>query len=215
LNFLDHIRPWTISRQLWWGHRIPVWQCDACGERAASTTPPQRCPRCGGQTLAQDPDVLDTWFSSGLWPFATLGWPADTTDLRYFSTKIWNAARFVLMNLGEFDPRAPAPAPAVLSAADRWIRSRYARLVEDVTAHLEAYEFDRTARALYDFIWSEYCDWYLEMAKVDLQAGTPTPASPARGGARERGNAGTRQERRNAVQHTLWYVLSNTMKLLH
>ena len=317
LNFLDHIRPWTISRQLWWGHRIPVWQCDACGERAASTTPPQRCPRCGGQTLAQDPDVLDTWFSSGLWPFATLGWPADTTDLRYFypgdvlvsdrgilflwiarmimlglhftgdvpftdvyvaptvmtldgrrmsrslgtgidpmemveargygadavrfalvsrcsqeqqdlrfsekmiadvrnfSTKIWNAARFVLMNLGEFDPRAPAPAPAVLSAADRWIRSRYARLVEDVTAHLEAYEFDRTARALYDFIWSEYCDWYLEMAKVDLQAGTPTPASPARGGARERGNAGTRQERRNAVQHTLWCVLSNTMKLLH
>src|SRR5256886_1224564 len=225
LNFLDHIRPWTISRQLWWGHRIPVWQCEACGERAASTTPPQRCPRCGGQTLAQDPDVLDTWFSSGLWPFATLCWPADTTDLRYFypgdvlvsdrgilflwiarmimlglhftgdvpftdvyvaptvmtldgrrmsrplgtgidplemveargycadavrfalvsrcsqaqqdlrfsekmiadvrnfSTKIWNAARFVLINLGEFDPRAPAPAPAVISAADRRSRS--------------------------------------------------------------------------------------------
>src|SRR5439155_23808760 len=112
-------------------------------------------------------------------------------DVRNVARKIWNAPRFGLMNLGAFDPRAPAPAPAVLSAADRWIRSRYARLVEDVTAHLEAYEFDRTARALYDFIWSEYCDWYLEMAKVDLQAGTPTPASPARGGARERGNAGT------------------------
>src|SRR5438128_3055795 len=303
LNFLDHIRPWTISRQLWWGHRIPVWQCEACGERAASTTPPQRCPRCGGQTLAQDPDVLDTWFSSGLWPFATLGWPADTTDLRYFypgdvlvsdrgilflwiarmimlglhftgdvpftdvyvaptvmtldgrrmsrslgtgidpmemveargygadavrfalvsrcsqeqqdlrfsgkmiadvrnfSTKIWNAARFVLMNLGEFDHRAAGPESTTLLTADRWIRSRYARLVDTVTGNLEAYEFDKTARALYDFIWSEYCDWYLEIAKVDLQdARTQDPGS---------------RIRRHAVQHTLWYVLSNTLTLLH
>ncbi len=318
LNFLDHIRPWTISRQLWWGHRIPVWQCDACGERVAAAGPPATCPKCGRHALTQDPDVLDTWFSSGLWPFATLGWPNDTPDLRYFypgsvlvsdrgilflwiarmimlglhfmddipftdvyvaptvmaldgrrmsrslgtgidplemveargygadavrfalvsrcsqeqqdlrfsekmiadvrnfNTKIWNAARFVLMNLEDFDPGVPPPAPTALSAADRWIRSRYARLVADVTAHLEAFEFDKTARALYDFIWSEFCDWYLELGKVDLQQGTPTPASLARGGARERGNAGTRQpKRRQAVQHTLWLVLSNTMKLLH
>src|SRR5574341_429902 len=84
LHFLDHIRPWTISRQLWWGHRIPVWQCDTCGERTAAKMRPERCPKCGGTALRQDPDVLDTWFSSGLWPFATLGWPAETADLRYF-----------------------------------------------------------------------------------------------------------------------------------
>ena len=299
LHFLDNIRPWTISRQLWWGHRIPVWQCDACAARVASQSAPQRCPTCGGKALTQDPDVLDTWFSSGLWPFATLGWPRQTPDLRYFypghalvtaneilflwiarmimvglhfmndipftdvyvaptvltlegrrmskslgtgidplemadgrgygadavryalvsrcsqvqqdlrfsekmiadvrnfSTKIWNAARFVLMNLGEFDPREEGPEATTLLTADRWIRSRYARLVDTVTGNLEAYEFDKTARALYDFIWSEYCDWYLEIAKVDLQPGTRA------------------QQRRHAVQHTLWYVLSNTLQLLH
>jgi valyl-tRNA synthetase len=292
LHFLDNIRPWTISRQLWWGHRIPVWQCDACGERTAAKTRPERCPKCAGTVLQQDPDVLDTWFSSGLWPFATLGWPADTADLRYFypgdvlvtaneilflwiarmimlglhfmddipftdvyvaptvmtldgrrmskslgtgidplemadgrgygadavrfalisrcsqgqqdlrfsekmiadvrnfTTKIWNATRFVLLNLDGFDPRTPAP-PEALGLPERWIRSRYARVARAVTAYLEAYEFDRAARVLYDFIWSEYCDWFLEMAKVDLP------------------------HRRGPVQHTLWSVLMGTMRLLH
>jgi len=326
LDWLDHIRPWVISRQLWWGHRIPIWQCGACGERTASKTPPARCPACGGASLTQDPDVLDTWFSSALWPLATLGWPQETDDLRYFyptsvlvtdrgiiflwvcrmimfglefrdevpftdvyihptvltldgrrmskslgtgidplemadtrgygadavrfalvsrcsqaqqdlrfgekmiedvrnfNTKVWNAARFVLMNLGEFDGRGPGPARDLLSVADRWIRSRYARVATEVTDDLDAYEFDRAAKALYDFIWSEYCDWYLEVAKVDLQA---RPPMPARSGARERGSrhagsTGSRrgegprpEDRRYAVQHTLWYVLSNTMKLLH
>lgn len=306
LDWLDNIRPWVVSRQLWWGHRIPIWQCDACGERAAGKTQPAQCATCGATSLTQDPDVLDTWFSSALWPFATLGWPQDTDDLRHFyptsvlvtdrgiiflwvcrmimfglefrdevpfadvyihptvltldgqrmskslgtgidplemadtrgygadavrfallsrcsqaqqdmrfgekmiedvrnfNTKIWNAARFVLMNLDGFDSGGPGPEPSTLSVADRWIRSRYARLAAAVTENLDAYEFDKTAKALYDFIWSEYCDWYLEMAKVDLQTGT-----------RERGNAETRQGRRHAVQHTLWYVLSDTMKLLH
>jgi len=299
LHFLDHIRPWTLSRQLWWGHRIPVWQCAACGERMAAKTQPDRCAKCGAGALEQDPDVLDTWFSSGLWPFATLGWPQDTPDLRYFypghvlvtaneilflwiarmimlglhfmddipftdvyvaptvmtlegrrmskslgtgidplemadergygadairfalvsrcsqaqqdlrfsekmiadvrnfNTKIWNATRFVLMNLDGFDHRAPAPRSTGLVMTERWIRSRYAQTARVVTGHLEAFEFDKAARALYEFIWGEYCDWYLEMAKVDLQAAPP--GSP----------------RRAAVQHTLWSVLSDTMRLLH
>ncbi|HXF82250.1 MAG TPA: valine--tRNA ligase [bacterium] len=298
LHFLDHIRPWTISRQLWWGHRIPIWWCERCGQPAAATTRPARCPACGGDGLTQDPDVLDTWFSSAIWPFATLGWPRETPDLRYFypghvlvtaneilflwvarmimmglhflddvpfadvyvaptvmtidgrrmskslgtgidplemadgrgygadavrfalvsrcsqaqqdlrfsekmiadtrnfSTKIWNAARFVLLNLEGFDHRRP-PAAADLGLADRWIRSRYAHLTPAVTAHLEAFEFDKACRALYDFIWGEYCDWYLEMAKVDLAAAPP--GSP----------------RRAAIQHTLWSVLSGAMALLH
>jgi len=304
LDWLGGIRPWVISRQLWWGHRIPVWQCAACGKRTAAKTAPARCPACGGSQVSQDPDVLDTWFSSALWPFATLGWPGDTDDLRYFypgsvlitgrdiiflwvcrmimfgqefmgaipfadvyinptvmdikgrrmskslgtgvdpleaidtygadalrfglvircsqtqqdlrfeermiadvrnfSTKVWNAARFVLMNLDGFAAHAPAPRPASLSAADRWIRSRHARLVQEITDNLQAYEFDKAARALYDFIWSEYCDWYLEIAKADLQQGP---------GTRDRGPEN--DQRRFAVQHTLWSVLSNTMKLLH
>jgi valyl-tRNA synthetase len=302
LDWLDHIRPWVISRQLWWGHRIPVWQCASCHTRTASKTPPPRCPACGKTALTQDPDVLDTWFSSALWPFATLGWPQETADLRYFyptsvlvtdrgiiflwvcrmimlglefmdaipftdvyihptvltldgrrmskslgtgidplemadtrgygvdavrfalasrtsqtqqdmsfgkkmiedvrnfNTKIWNAARFVLMNLEGFDTRSSV-SPGELSAADRWIRSRYAQLVGEVTANLDSYEFDRVAKALYDFIWSEYCDWYLELAKVDLQP-QGTGSSITRG-------------RRAAVQQTLWSVLSGVMQLLH
>jgi valyl-tRNA synthetase len=298
LHFLDHIRPWTISRQLWWGHRIPVWWCERCAQPTAAAARPPRCPACGGDVLAQDPDVLDTWFSSAIWPFATLGWPRQTPDLRYFypghvlvtaneilflwvarmimmglhflddvpfadvyvaptvmtidgrrmskslgtgidplemadgrgygadavrfalvsrcaqaqqdlrfsekmiadtrnfSTKIWNAARFVLLNLEGFDHRRPLAA-AALGPADRWIRSRYAQLVRTVTAHLEAFEFDKACRALYDFIWGEYCDWYLEMVKVDLAA---APAG---------------SPRRAAIQHTLWSVLSGAMALLH
>ncbi len=307
LQFLDNIRPWTISRQLWWGHRIPVWQCDRCGERVAAKTAPERCPKCGGTALTQDSDVLDTWFSSALWPFATLGWPKDTPELRYFypgdvlisdrgilllwiarmimlglhfmdavpftdvyvaptvmtldgrrmsrslgtgidpmemveargygadavrfalvsrcaqaqqdlrfsekmiadvrnfNTKIWNATRFVLLNLGGYDPHA-AVSERALSTAALWIRSRFARVAQAVTEHLEAFEFDKTARTLYEFIWGEYCDWFLEMAKVDLAAN------------REPG-AGNREpevdKRRQATQHTMVTVLGETMKLLH
>ncbi|HEY3247328.1 MAG TPA: valine--tRNA ligase [bacterium] len=307
LNFLDHIRPWTLSRQLWWGHRIPVWLCASCGERVAAKITPDRCPGCGGTVLEQDPDVLDTWFSSGLWPFATLGWPQDTPDLRYFypgsvlataneilflwvarmimlglhfrdnvpftdvyvtptvltlegrrmskslgtgmdplemvdargygadalrfalisrcsqsqqdlrfaekmiadvrnfNTKIWNATRFVLMNLRDFPAQELALAPPTggLALSDRWIRSRFARVVDEVTTAFEDFELDRAARTLYDFIWGEFCDWYLELAKVDLQV------------AGDDQRPTTNDQRRLAVQHTLWYVLSNTMKLLH
>jgi len=298
LHFLDNIRPWTISRQLWWGHRIPVWQCASCGERTASKNQPKTCPKCNSATLEQDPDVLDTWFSSGLWPFATLGWPNKTPDLEYFypghvlvtaseilflwiarmimlglyfmddipftdvyvaptvmtldgrrmskslgtgidplemadgrgygadavrfalvsrcsqtqqdlrfsekmiadvrnfNTKIWNATRFVLMNLEGFDHRK-APSAQALGMADHWIRSRYTRTANTVTEQLEVFEFDKATRAIYEFLWGEYCDWYLEMAKVDLQ-GFP-PGSP----------------RRAPVQFTLWFVLEGTMRLLH
>jgi len=302
LHFLENIRPWTISRQLWWGHRIPIWHCDDCGAQLVSKTAPPSCGTCGGP-VRQDPDVLDTWFSSALWPFATLGWPQPTADLAYFyptsilmtdrgiiflwvarmimfglefmgevpfrdvyinptvldiagrrmskslgtgvdpliaigkygadalrfglvsrcsqaqqdlrfdekmiqdvrnfNTKIWNAMRFVLMHV---DPtRLPAtPAPAALSLPARWIRSCFARLANAVTTDLDAYEFDKVARALYDFLWGEYCDWYLEMAKIDLtHAATDAGSSPIDGA------------RRTAVQHTLSVVLSNTMKLLH
>jgi valyl-tRNA synthetase len=298
LEWLERIHDWCISRQLWWGHRIPIWYC-SCGETIASKDSPKECPRCGSGELRQDPDVLDTWFSSALWPFATLGWPKDKPDLAYFypasvlvtardilflwiarmiifglhfrgnvpftdvyvsptilaldgqrmskslgtgidplemieghgygadavrfallsrcaqaqqdlrfgekmiedvrnfNTKIWNATRFVLMNLEGFDPQVPAPAAESLSMGDRWIRSRYARVRQEVTTALEAFDFDKAARALYDFIWGDYCDWYLEMAKADLY------------------QPSIENQRRAAVQHTLWFVLSNTMKLLH
>ncbi|HED04218.1 MAG TPA: valine--tRNA ligase [Candidatus Fraserbacteria bacterium] len=297
-EWLEGIHDWCISRQLWWGHQIPIWYC-ACGELIPSQARPPSCPRCGGQELHQDPDVLDTWFSSALWPFATLGWPRETPELDYFyptdvlvtdrgilflwvarmiifglhfrgelpfsdvyvsptvltlegqrmskslgtgldplemiegrdygadavrfalvsrcsqaqqdlrfgekmiedvrnfNTKIWNAARFVLLNLEGFDHQAPQPAAPALSLADRWILSRYTRLVQTVTGKLESFEFDGAARQLYDFIWGDYCDWYLEMAKIAL-------AQPQ-----------IDQERRAAVQHTLWSVLEGTLRLLH
>ena len=306
LDWMENIRDWNISRRLWWGHRIPAWHCQRCKEIVVGRERPAACARCGHQDLLQEEQILDTWFSSALWPFATLGWPNRMPDVRYFyptdvlatgrdiiflwvarmimfglefmgqipftdvyinptvlniegrrmskslgtgldpidyiddqgygadvlryalmlrcsqgqqdlrfsekmiqdvrnfNTKIWNATRFVLMNLNGFDHRSPVPGAGALSVADRWVLSRYARLVQDVTANLEAYEFDKMAKALYDFIWSEYCDWYLEMAKVDLQQPRTQPGRPS-----------TIDDRRSAVQHTLWYVLSHTMKLLH
>ncbi len=296
LDWMSDIRDWNISRRLWWGHRIPVWHC-AGGHLIAQRDAPAHCPECGGTDLRQEEQILDTWFSSAAWPFATLGWPQDTPDLRYFyptsvlvtgrdiiflwvarmimfglefmgevpftdvyinptvlniegkrmskslgtgldpldyveqgygadalryaltlrcsqgqqdlrfgekmledvrnfNNKIWNAARFVRMHLEGFTP-AQAPAREQLSAIDRWIRSRYAGLVRQVTTHLEAYDFDKAARALYDFIWAEYCDWYLEFSKVDLY------------------RDGLAAGRRLAVQHTLWRVLEGTLRLLH
>ena len=260
-NWMDNIRDWCISRQLWWGHRIPAYYCAGCGEMTVAAEMPSSCPKCGGTALAQDEDVLDTWFSSGLWPFSTLGWPDQTRDLEYFyptnvlvtgydiiffwvarmimsgfecmgtkpfdfvsihglvrdpqgrkmskslgngidplevideygadalrfslavgvriggdlrfstdkvlaarnfANKIWNAARFVLMNTG--DEVQPIDEKK-LDIADKWILSRLSETVKDVTAQIERFELGMAAQKLYEFLWSEYCDWYIEMAK--------------------------------------------------
>jgi valyl-tRNA synthetase len=291
INWLENIRDWCISRQIWWGHRIPAWYCEGCGETIVSREDITACPKCGGK-VEQDPDVLDTWFSSALWPFSTMGWPRKTPELAYFyptsvlvtgydiiffwvarmifmglefmddipfehvfihglvrdgegrkmskslgngidpldviekygadtlrftlmtgntpgndmrfywervessrnfANKIWNASRFVLMNLEGFDP---AKAPGAYTLADRWILSRYARTAAEVTANLEKFELGEAARSLYEFIWNEYCDWYIETAKARLY-----DKEDAAG--------------RATAQYVLWYVLGNTLKLLH
>ena len=288
-HWMENIRDWCISRQLWWGHRIPVFYCDACGWQGASMDDLETCPECGA-AVRQDEDVLDTWFSSQLWPFATLGWPDETPELdffypttvlstardilflwvarmimsgldfigdvpyrdviihptvfnaegrrmskslgtgvdpldlmahygadgmrfglmlqvtgnqdikfaeeklassRNFANKIWNASRFVLMNAGEdFEPGAPA----VETVADAWILSRLADLAVRVDEGLLTYEFGETARVLYDFFWSEFCDWYIELAKPRLAAGG---------------------ESRQTVLRNLVFVLDTALRLLH
>lgn len=292
LNWLESIRDWCISRQLWWGHRIPVWYCRECGEEICTSTEPEQCSRCGGKNLEQDSNVLDTWFSSGLWPFSTLGWPEDTEELKHFyptsvlvtgrdiiffwvarmifmglefmkdvpfhevfihglildsqgrkmskslgngvdpievidkygadtlrfmlvtgntpgndirfrfeklegtrnfANKIWNASRFVMMNLRDYEGGGEEIAPAL---EDRWIISRFNKTVESVTYNLENYELGEAARYLYDFIWGEFCDWYIELVKERLY-GKETAESRIR------------------AQYTMAYVLSGTMKLLH
>jgi valyl-tRNA synthetase len=298
LHWLENIRDWCISRQLWWGHRLPVWYCDDCAEPTVARTDPTRCAHCQSPKIRQDPDVLDTWFSSWLWPFSTLGWPDDTpalrrfyptdtlvtaadiiffwvarmvmagyefmgerpfsqvcfnsvvrdlkgrkmskslgnspdpldvigdygadalrftivslappgedvnysvekTDLgRHFANKIWNAARFVLLNLADLGDAAVPPVDEVpretLSVADRWILSRLQATIEDVRRGFSTYRFNDSALALYQFIWHEYCDWYVEMSKIEL-AGTD-----ARGRAR--------------VQSVLACTLERALRLLH
>jgi len=289
-NWMENIRDWCISRQLWWGHRIPAYYCDACGEMIVAKTAPGNCPKCGG-SMRQDEDVLDTWFSSALWPFSTLGWPDDTADLRYFyptsvlvtgydiiffwvarmifsgieqmgeppfhtalihglvrdaqgrkmskslgngvdpleiidqygadalrfsltagvspgndmrfstekveaarnfANKIWNAARFARMNLEGFEP---LPHPADLALADRWILTRYQDAAREITAHLEEYDLGLAAQKVYDFAWSEFCDWYIELAKPRLS-----------------GNDGAAKAGARAV---LLHVLICLLKLLH
>jgi len=263
-NWMENIRDWCISRQLWWGHRIPAWYCDGCGEAIVAEEAPGACPKCGG-ALRRDEDVLDTWFSSALWPFSTLGWPDETEDLKYFyptnvicpgyeiiffwvarmifsgiehmgdipfrdvlihgivrddqgrkmskslgngidplevidkygadalrlslimgnaiendmrfywekteacrnfCNKVWNASRFILMNLESFGGELPEKPE--LKEMDRWILSRFNRLVSEVTANLEKYELGVASEKIYDFIWSEFCDWYIEMTKPRL-----------------------------------------------
>ncbi len=290
-NWMDNIRDWCISRQIWWGHRIPVWYCDDCGEVIASRTDITTCPKCGGK-LRQDEDALDTWFSSALWPFSTMGWPkktellaqfyptsvlvtgydiiffwvarmlimgmefmkdipfdkvfihglvrdsqgrkmskslgngidplevidqygADTlrfmlitgntpgNDMRFywerveatrnFANKIWNASRFALMNMEGYDPQAKL-APYTL--ADKWILSRLQHTEKEVTDLLGRFELGEAGRLIYDFIWSEFCDWYIELAKPRLY---------------NKENA----EERATAQHVICEVLSSAMKLLH
>jgi len=268
-EWMYNIHDWCISRQLWWGHRIPAWYCRSCGEIVVSMDTPENCPKCGGE-LVQDEDVLDTWFSSALWPFATMGWPEETTDLkmfyptdlmgtafdiiffwvarmimmglkfmgdipfrqvfinglvrdfrrrkmsksegniidplemiekygtdalrftmaalaipgmdlslseermagyRAFVNKIWNASRFVLMNLDEEPGEIEETG---LTLADRWIRSRLARITAELEASLEQYKFYEAAEKIYHFVWHEFCDWYIEMAKPSLQSGDRT-----------------------------------------
>ncbi len=276
LNWMESIRDWCISRQLWWGHRIPVWYCDN-GHRWAALDDPTGCPECGSSEITQDPDVLDTWFSSQLWPFSTLGWPDETEDLAYFyptsvlvtgyeiihlwvarmmmsglkfmgdvpfewvyihgivrdaqgrkmskslgnvidplelidrfgtdalrfslvehatgqdiflSTewvsgsrnfvnKLWNATRFVLVNSGE-QAVGGIPDSGRLDLSDRWILSRLASTIEEVTRQLESFEVASAARNVYEFIWSEFCDWYIEAAKVRLSSEDPQVAGTVR-----------------------------------
>jgi valyl-tRNA synthetase len=268
-DWMENIHDWNISRQLWWGHRIPAWYCQKCGEIVVAREDPASCPRCGSERLEQDPDVLDTWFSSWLWPFSTLGWPDDTPDLRRyyptsvletgydiiffwvarmmmsgthfmgmapfhtiylhgmvrdklgrkmskslgngidpievidqygsdalrftllttstpgndtkldvtriagnrnFANKIWNAARFVIGQTEGAGGGIPAPeALQPKTLADRWILSRLARLTSETTRLMEDYQFGEAGRQLFEFFWSEYCDWYLEVAKRQLQ----------------------------------------------
>ncbi|MDD7667420.1 MAG: valine--tRNA ligase [Agathobacter sp.] len=293
-NWTDNIRDWCISRQLWWGHRIPAWYCDDCGEMVVSIENPGKCPKCGCTHMTQDPDTLDTWFSSALWPFSTLGWPEKTEDLDYFypndvlvtgydiiffwvirmifsgyeqmgkapfhtvlfhglvrdsqgrkmskslgngidplevidkygadalrltlimgnapgndmrfywerveasrnfANKVWNASRFIMMNMGDTAPEKPAAAD--LKPADKWILSELNTLISDVTANMEKFELGIAVQKIYDFIWDEFCDWYIEMAKSRLFDKEKNPADA------------------NAALWTLTHVLSEALKLLH
>ncbi len=291
-NWMENIRDWCISRQLWWGHRIPAYYCEDCGHTMVADHAPECCDKCGG-ALHQDEDVLDTWFSSGMWPFSTLGWPDQTGELKYFyptntlvtgydiiffwiarmivfglevqkqipfdtvyvhgivrdeqgrkmskslgngidpleiieeygadplrfslitgsgagndmrfqikkveaarnfCNKIYNASRFVLMNIGD-EPVADSIDMAKLDIADRWILHRLNAVVRDVTANLDAFDLNLAAEKVYDFIWSEYCDWYIELAKTRL--------------------SGADEAEKANVRAILARVLSDAMKLLH
>jgi valyl-tRNA synthetase len=293
LNWIGNIRDWCISRQLWWGHRIPAWYCDDCGEIVVAKETPSTCPSCGHHALTQDNDVLDTWFSSALWPFSTMGWPANTEDLqryyptnvlvtgfdiiyfwvarmiftaleftgekpfqdvlihglvrdsegrkmsksldngvnpmdvieeygadalrfmlatgtspgkdlrfhyerveaaRNFANKVWNASRFALMHLEEEDP-ATLQISENLSVADKWILNRLNETVSQVTRLLEHYEFGEAGKQLYHFIWDNFCDWYIELAKLPLY--------------------GEDKASKKATKAVLHHVLDQSLKMLH
>ncbi|ATY84344.1 valine--tRNA ligase [Kyrpidia spormannii] len=292
LHWVENVRDWCISRQLWWGHRIPAWYCEGCGETIVAAEDPEHCPRCGSRQLRQEEDVLDTWFSSALWPFSTMGWPEETEDLRryfptdvlvtgfdiiyfwvarmifmslaftgevpfrtvyihglvrdsqgrkmskslgngidpldvvnkygadalrfmlasgtapgndqrfywekvesarHFANKIWNAARFVLLNV---DKEVGGDLKgAVLGRPEHWILHRLNETVRDVTEALENFDFGGAAKMVYDFVWGEFCDWYIEFSKAALYGGNPLAAR------------GTRQ--------VLVHVLDRALRLLH
>ena len=294
-NWLNNIHDWCISRQLWWGHRIPAYTCDDCGEiTVVRGGMPEKCPKCGSTHLTQDPDTLDTWFSSALWPFSTLGWPEKTPEFDYFyptdvlvtgydiiffwvirmvfsaleqtkqvpfhhvlihglvrdsqgrkmskslgngidplevidkygadalrltlmtgnapgndmrfywervessrnfANKIWNASRFVLMNLEGKD--VTEPEIGSLCAEDKWILSRLNTVIRDVTENMDKYELGIAVQKVYDFLWDELCDWYIEMAKVRLWKAEENPAAA------------------NDALWTLRTALTQGLKLLH
>ena len=317
-NWTDNIRDWCISRQLWWGHRIPAYTCGKCGEVVVAGEAPKACPKCGCTDFTQDPDTLDTWFSSALWPFETLGWPEQTEDLKYFyptdvlvtgydiiffwvirmifsgyehmgekpfhtvlfhglvrdgqgrkmskslgngidpldiiekygadalrltlitgnapgndmrfyyervensrnfANKVWNASRFIMMNMdgtpaakggdlaedgdsgkgGTF--KGEALLPAALEPVDKWILSKLNTLIKDVTDNMEHYELGIAVQKVYDFIWDEFCDWYIEMVKPRLYS-------------EKNGDSGSAASR-NAALWTLKTVLVDALKLLH
>ena len=293
MHWLENIRDWCISRQLWWGHRIPAYYCDECGETVVAREMPGKCPKCGCTHLTQDEDTLDTWFSSALWPFSTLGWPDKTEEMEYFyptdvlvtgydiiffwvirmvfsgleqtgktpfhhvlihglvrdsqgrkmskslgngidpleiidqygadalrltlmtgnapgndmrfymerveasrnfANKVWNASRFIMMNL----EKAEVPAEidlASLTSADKWILSKVNTLAKDVTENLDKYELGIAVQKVYDFIWEEFCDWYIEMVKPRLYNDEDTTKA--------------------AALWTLKTVLANALKMLH
>ena len=291
-NWMENIKDWCISRQLWWGHRIPAWYCEDCGETIVSETDVDTCPKCGGKRIHQDEDTLDTWFSSALWPFSTLGWPDETEELKYFyptdtlvtgydiiffwvarmifsglkhmdkapfntvlfhgllrdsqgrkmskslgngidpvdvinqygadalrftlvtgnspgndarysdekvaasrnfANKIWNAARFIHMNIDGHD--VPCALPQSLTLEDQWIVSRFNTVTKEVTENLDKFELGMAVSKLYDFIWDDFCDWYIELAKRPLTGGDEAAAQ-------------------NTRQVLVW-VLTNTLALLH
>ena len=293
-NWTDNIRDWCISRQLWWGHRIPAYYCDECGEMVVSKNAPEKCPKCGCTHMTQDPDTLDTWFSSALWPFSTLGWPEKTEDLDYFypndvlvtgydiiffwvirmifsgyeqmgkapfhtvlfhglvrdsqgrkmskslgngidplevidkygadalrltlitgnapgndmrfywerveasrnfANKVWNASRFIMMNLEGMEVTKPAISD--LAPEDKWILSAVNTLTKDVTENMDKFELGIAVQKVYDFIWDEFCDWYIEIAKVrTYKKDEDTRAA-------------------NSALWTLRTVLGQALKLLH
>ena len=298
-NWTDNIRDWCISRQLWWGHRIPAYYCDECGEVVVAKEAPEKCPKCGCVHMTQDPDTLDTWFSSALWPFSTLGWPEMTEDLKYFyptdvlvtgydiiffwvirmifsgfeqmkekpfktvlfhglvrdsqgrkmskslgngidpleiidqygadalrltlitgnapgndmrfyferveasrnfANKVWNASRFIMMNmeqaLEKTGKEVYVPAEGDLEPVDKWILSKLNTLVKDATENMEHFELGIAVQKVYDFIWDEFCDWYIEMVKPRLYNSD---------------NAASQ----NAALWTLKTVLIDALKLLH
>ena len=293
LNWMENVHDWCISRQLWWGHQIPAWYCDECGHINVSREDPTKCETCGCTHLTREEDVLDTWFSSGLWPFSTLGWPdLNSEDLKYwypttdmvtgydiiffwvarmvvsgmeqmkkepfktvfihglvrddkgrkmskslgngidplemaekygadalrfnlitgnspgndmrfyvekceamrnFANKIWNASRYVLMNLTIDEPGLPAMDD--LELEDKWVLSKLNTLIREVTANLDAYEIGVASSKVYDFIWDTYCDWYIELTKTRLYS--------------------ENEKSKLAAQKVLVYVLDQTLRLLH
>ena len=289
-NWMENVHDWCISRQLWWGHQIPVWYCADCGKMTVSRTDPTECEHCHSKNIERDPDVLDTWFSSALWPFSTLGWPEKTEDLDYFyptdvlvtgydiiffwvarmifsaceqtkkppfhtvfihglvrddkgrkmskslgngidpleiadkygadalrfnlvtgnspgndmrfyterceamrnfANKIWNASRFLKMNL-TIDK---CELPQKLELEDKWILSKLNRVIPEITDNMDRYELGVAAQKIYDFIWDDYCDWYIELTKTRLQ--------------------GDDEDSKVRAQQVLCYVLTNMLKLLH
>jgi valyl-tRNA synthetase len=294
IDWMENIQDWCISRQIWWGHRIPAWYCDNCGEITVTREDPTACAACGSSGLRQDSDVLDTWFSSALWPFSTMGWPDKTPELaafyptsclvtafdiiffwvarmmmmglhfmdevpfhevyihalvrdaqgqkmskskgnvidpltiidsygtdafrftlaafaaqgrdiklaeeriagyRNFTNKIWNAARFVLMNMEGFDPDSDKFEELTLSEGDKWILHRLNATIRETNRALGEYRYNEAAMGLYQFTWSEFCDWYLELSKKALYGDDP--------------------ELKATTRYVLWYVLEQLLRLLH